>query len=375
MTSRAHYARLKPVLQLIKDHPELELQIVVGASAVLSRFGDITEVLKKDGFEVNQIFHSVVEGENLVTMAKSTGLTIIELSTVFANLKPDIVFIHADRHEMLAPAITASYMNIPIAHNQGGEVTGTIDESVRHTITKLSHFHLTTNQETADRLIKLGENSEYVFITGCPSIDLVKQTDLTLLPENIFERFGGIGPKFDLKKPYLLVLQHPVTTEYGSGFKQISQTLQAISELKMPTIWLWPNVDGGSDEISKGLREFRDKNRSSYVHFFTNIPPEDYLRLLANTAVAVGNSSSFIRENSYLGTPAVIIGTRQEGRQVGPNVVWVGYDKDQIKYAILHQLKHSKYESSKIYGDGGASKRIVEILATVKPSLQKRITY
>lgn len=374
ISSRAHYARLKSVLDEMKNHSSLQLQLVVGASALSSRYGDLTDTLRNDGFAVDHMFHAVVEGENPVTMAKSAGLAIIDLSSTFSNLKPDIVFVHADRHEMIAPAIAASYMNIPIAHNQGGEVTGTIDESVRHTITKLSHFHFTTNEETAERLKRLGENPDYIFITGCPSIDLIKKSNLSV-SNVLFDNFGTNGPRFDLQKPFLLVLQHPVTTEYGQGFKQINETLQAISSLKMPTIWLWPNVDAGSDEISKGLRLFRDQHKPTHIHFFKNLPPEEYLRLLAHASVVIGNSSSFIREGSYLGSPAVMVGTRQEGRRVASNVVWVPYDNEQIKYAILQQLKHGRYSSSTIYGDGTAAKKIVAKLAVVEPPLQKRIMY
>ncbi|RJQ17670.1 UDP-N-acetylglucosamine 2-epimerase (hydrolyzing) [Candidatus Woesearchaeota archaeon] len=374
IASRVHYGRLKPVLEAIKQHPNLELQLVVGASALLERYGNITQMIQQDGFTINETFHMILEGENPITMAKSTGLGILELSTIFANLKPDVIFTHADRFETLATAIAASYMNIPLVHNQGGEVTGSIDESVRHAVTKLAHVHTTTNAETSQRLIKMGEDPKTVFITGCPSIDLAKGTDLSVT-KNVLMNYKGVGNSIDITQPYLVVLQHPVTTEYGNGLQQINQTLQAINELKMPTIWLWPNVDAGSDEISKGIRLFREQHDPPFVYFLKNMHPEDYLKLIANASCCVGNSSSFIREGSFLGTPAVIIGTRQQGRTKAKNVVEVDYDKQQILDAVQAQIRHGKFPSDTMYGEGNASKKIADILATCRVNIQKRIQY
>ncbi len=376
IASRAHYGRLKPVLNAISEHSLLELQLVVGASALLQRYGNIRKTIEEDGFTVKMTYYAILEGENPLTMAKSTGLAIMELSTIFDNLKPDIVLTHADRYETLATAIAATYMNIPLAHNQGGEVTGSIDESVRHAITKLAHIHLTTNEETARRIIAMGEPEETVFITGCPSIDLVKSLRLRI-DDGFDRRYAstGVGTPIDFRKPYLVVMQHPVTTEYGAGLQQVEETLAAIEDLQVQTAWFWPNVDAGSDEISKGLRLFRERHRNGNVHFFKNLPPEDFLTLIANAACCVGNSSSFIREGSFLGVPAVEIGSRQEGRAVAENVLRVPSDRERIRAAIEQQLAHGRYPSSTLYGDGNASGRIVEVLASCELKIQKRITY
>jgi UDP-hydrolysing UDP-N-acetyl-D-glucosamine 2-epimerase len=306
-------------------------------------------------------------------MAKSTGLAIIELATQFENLRPDMVLTVADRYETMATAIAASYMNIPVAHTQGGELTGSIDESVRHAITKLSHLHLVTNKKSREILMKMGENSENIFVTGCPSIDAIAHIDLKI--GGLFNKYGGTGAELDPSKPYIVILQHPVTTEYGKGFSQINETLKAIAELRMQTVWLWPNVDAGSDDISKGLRIFREKEKPDYIHFYRNFSVEDYARLINNCVCLIGNSSSAIREGSFLGTPAVNIGTRQNDRERAKNIIDVTYDSKQIKAAIQKQIRHGKYTSSTIYGDGTAGKKIARILAQFRPSVQKRLSY
>ncbi|MBW1804092.1 MAG: UDP-N-acetylglucosamine 2-epimerase (hydrolyzing), partial [Deltaproteobacteria bacterium] len=317
---------------------------------------------------------SIVEGENPTTMAKSTGLAILELATIFENLKPHVVITVADRFETMATAVTASYMNIGLAHTQGGEVTGSIDESVRHAVTKLAHIHFTATEKAAGYVIRMGEDPATVYFTGCPAIDLVADLDLTL-PDSMLKQYRGVGPDLDPKKPYLVVLQHPVTTEYGQGFRQINETLRAIASFGMQTVWLWPNVDAGSDEVSKGLRMFREREQPDYVHFYRNFSPEDYARLIYNAACLVGNSSSALREGSFLGVPAVNIGSRQSGREHGENVKHVGYDAKEIERAIKIQMDNGRYKRSTIFGEGRAGEQIAKILAEADIKIQKRLHY
>lgn len=374
VNSRANYGRIKAVLRALKEHPGVQLQLVVGASALLHRFGNVRSIIEGDGYSIDGTVYSIVEGENPTTMAKSTGLAIIELATTFENLKPDAVLTVADRFETLATAVAASYMNLPLAHTQGGEVTGSIDESVRHAVSKLAHIHFPATRKATENLIRMGEDPSTVHWTGCPAMDVVAETDLAM-PEDLFHRYKGVGPDLDPKKPYMVVLQHPVTTEYGSGFAQIQETIRAISAIGMQTVWLWPNVDAGSDDVSKGLRIFRETVRPDYVHFYRNFSPEDYVRLIANCSCQVGNSSSALREGSFLGVPAVNIGTRQGGRECGDNVIHVGYDATEIGQAIRQQLGHGDYPGSTIFGDGSAGKRIADILATTEFKIQKRLRY
>jgi UDP-hydrolysing UDP-N-acetyl-D-glucosamine 2-epimerase len=376
ITARPSYARIKTALQAIERSPSMELQLVVGASALLERYGPVLDVIRADGFNPNAVVYMVVEGENLVTSAKSTGLGIIELATIFGNLKPDIVLSIADRYETIATAIAASYLNIPVAHVQGGEVTGSIDEKVRHAVTKLSNIHLVATDQARERVIRMGEEPRTVYITGCPSIDLAaKAAEHSLDYGDFFEKHPGVGEKFDLNSGYLVVMQHSVTNLYGSALEQIRQTLVAIEILKMPTFWFWPNVDAGSDGISKGIRQFRETHRLPFVYFLKNLPPEDFLSLILSARALIGNSSVGIRESAFLGVPVVNIGDRQQGRERGPNVIDVAVNTNEICAAIRKQLMHGHYQRSTIYGDGNAGQRITDVLSTVNLNIEKRISY
>lgn len=376
ITARPSYARIKTALQAIKDHPDLQLQLVVAGSALLERYGPVVDVIRADGFEPDAVVYMVVEGENLVTTAKSTGLGVVELATIFDNLKPDVVISVADRYETIATAIAATYLNIPVAHVQGGEVTGSIDEKVRHSVTKLADLHFVSNQQAADRVIRMGENPEAVFVTGCPSIDLAaKVTEEARNGFNPFELYGGVGHRFDPKAGYLVVMQHPVTTEYQEALHQTEETLAAIEAIAYPTIWFWPNVDAGSDRISKAIRHFRETHDVPFIYFFKNMSPEDFLRLLNGAKCLVGNSSAGIRESSFLGAPVVNIGNRQAGRERGPNVTDVSYTKEAIISGVRKHLSNGRYPPSELYGDGRAGQRIAELLATRPLTIRKQITY
>lgn len=374
VASRANYGRIKTVIEGVQKHPDLELQLVVAASAMLDRYGSAIDVIRQDGFEPDAVAYLIIEGENPTTMAKSTGLALIELSTIFENLAPDIVVTVADRFETMATAVASCYMNIPLAHTQGGEVSGSIDESVRHAITRLAHVHFPATERARQRLIAMGENPESIFLVGCPAMDLAARADRSI-DRNFIERYStrGVGDVVDFTRPYIVVVQHPVTTEYGSGCRQIEQTLAAVEHLGEQVVWLWPNVDAGSDEISKGIRIFREHNRAEHMHFFKNFAPEDYIRLICNAKCLVGNSSSFVREGSFLGVPAVNVGSRQRGREAGRNLMQVGYDSGEIRAAMLKQMEHGPYEPEYIFGDGHAGEKITKVLAECRPDINKAL--
>ena len=377
VNSRANYGRIKSFLRAAMDHPGLELQLMVGASALLYRFGSAIDIIRGDGFEPQAIVHSIVDGETPVTMAKSVGLGTIELATHFEALKPDVVLTVADRFETIATAIAASYMNIPVAHTQGGEVTGSIDENVRHAITKLSHIHFPATERAREFLLRMGEREDTIFVTGCPSIDVLVENDLAL-PTDIFARNRGVGADLDVSKPYVMVLQHPVTTEYGEGLTQIEATLKAVDRIGrqgMQVIWLWPNADAGSDDVAKGLRVFRENNDPDYLHLYRNFSPEDYARLLNNAVCMIGNSSSGLREAAFLGTPSVNIGSRQRGRDRAQNVIDAPHNAEAIYRAIERQIAHGRYPRSLMFGDGSSGKRIADILATAPLQLEKSLSY
>ncbi len=374
VTSRPSYARIKSVLKAIQKHPKLELQLIVGASALLYRFGSVVDIVRADGFEPKSVVYNIIEGETPSTMAKSTGLGILELATQFENLKPDIVLAVADRFETMATAVAASYMNIPLAHTQGGELSGSIDQSVRHAVTKLAHIHFPATQQAGKILVQMGEDPQTVFVTGCPSIDLAAEA-CSRDPENLFKKYGGTGAPLDWNKPFLVVIQHPVTTEYHDAFGQAQETLEAVERMGMQVVWFWPNVDAGSDAISKVLREFIASNKTFSIRFYRNFSPEDFIGLLDRTACLVGNSSAGIREGSYLGAPAVNIGSRQSQRERGKNVVDVEHNGQQIHEAIRSQIEHGKYPSDNLYGDGNAGGRIADILSECSLDITKKHSF
>jgi len=358
------------------EHPELELQLIIAGSALLDRYGTTIDFIEEDGFKVNEKVYMVLEGENPTAMAKTTGLGIMELSTAFYNLDPDVVVSIADRFETMSTAIAASYMNIPLAHIQGGEITGNIDEKVRHAVTKLADIHLVASDKARNRLIRMGEDPDYVYNTGCPSIDIaadvIKNSKMDFDP---IKKYGGVGPEISWQNGYLVVMQHPVTTEYKMARKQIEETLYAIHDIGLPTFWFWPNVDAGSDGTSTGIRAFREKNNPANIRFFKNMEPEDFLKLIYNAKCMIGNSSAGIRECSYLGVPVVNIGTRQFGRDRGNNVIDVSDDEILITSAIQKQLNNGFYPSDYLYGKGGAGKSIAEVLSSSNLKITKHLTY
>jgi UDP-hydrolysing UDP-N-acetyl-D-glucosamine 2-epimerase len=374
--SRANYSSIKSAMRAIQNHPDLELQVVAGASALLDRYGQVVDLIEQDGFKLSARVYMLVEGETPATMAKSTGLGLMELPTIFEQLRPDVVLTVGDRFETMATTLAAAYMNIPLAHTMGGEVSGTIDESIRHAVTKFAHIHFPACSEARDRIIKLGERPEDVHLVGCPRIDLVSEVlekDQNGIGPDLFAT--GVGGEFDLNNPFLMVSQHSVTTEYGEGERQISETLKAVHKLGTPTIALWPNADAGADDVARGMRKFREHCADSRIHFFKNLPTNVYISLMRRTGCLVGNSSSAIREGAFIGTPSVNIGTRQARRQRGNNVTDVDYRGDEIMDAIAQQIKHGPYLREPIYGDGHAGERIADVLSRCSWRLQKQITY
>jgi UDP-hydrolysing UDP-N-acetyl-D-glucosamine 2-epimerase len=376
ITARPSYSRIKTALQAIKDHPELELQLVVAASALLDRYGSAVNTIEKDGFTITARVFNVLEGESLTAAAKTTGIGILELSTVLDNLSPDIVVTVADRYETIATAIAASYMNIPLAHVQGGEVTGNIDEKVRHSITKLADYHFVATEGARQRVIRLGENPEMVFNTGCPSIDLASEAlKSPALDFDVYGKYGGVGSAPDLSNGYYIVMQHPVSTEVSASRRHIEETLHTMHELDQPVLWFWPNVDAGADGTSTGIRSFREKYNLKHFHFFKNMEPNDFLRLMINSKGLIGNSSVGIRECAYLGVPVVNIGSRQNRRDRGSNVLDVGYDRKEIRQAIDRLAASERPASSDVYGGGNGGENIARCLASVPLIFHKTIEY
>ena len=353
VTARPSWAKLQPICAALKARADVELQIVACASALLERYGNVSQVIEAQGYDITERVWSTYEGANLLTSAKETGALAADLASTLQRLRPAVVLVCADRHEVLGAAQAASYSHVPLAHLQGGERSGSIDDKVRDSITALADIHFPSTQLAAYRVYSM-TGSDRVYHVGCPSIDVAKQA-MTEPPVTV-EELGGAGAPIDLSKPFGVVLQHPVTSEADQAYEQMRATLGAWPA-SVPGIVFWPGQDAGADGASKAIREHQ-----GYFHTVRNLPPNRFLRLLGQCAVIVGNSSASVRECAYLGTPAVVIGTRQHGRECASNVVRVGHEA-QITSAIQRQVAHGKYPSSDKYGSGDAGQKIAEVLS------------
>ncbi len=373
LVDRANYGRLKPVMTAIAARPELELQSIAAGTMVLERFGKPVDIVKQCGFPVDGEIYTELEGSTLSTMAKSVGIAILEFASEFQRLNPDVVLLIGDRYEAFAAAIAAAYMNICLFHVQGGEVSGSIDESVRHAISKLAHYHFPSTQRSYEYLTRMGESPDTILGVGCPSSDIAREMVPRLTSDALSQM--GSGAEIDLSKPFLLVAYHPTTTRYGTEQHQMDQVLKALKEIEMPTILLWPNIDAGSDRIGKAVRVFRDHVGPTWLRTITNLSPEHYLELLSTTACAIGNSSSFVRDAGYFGTAVALVGERQEGRETDVHVTPVPCVASEIIATVRNQLERGRYAPSTLYGDGQVSSRIAEALVRLRPYAQKRLHY
>jgi UDP-hydrolysing UDP-N-acetyl-D-glucosamine 2-epimerase len=373
LVDRANYGRLKPVMRAIQHQEGLQLQVLAAGTMVLERFDYPVRVVRQDGFPVDGEAYIELEGSTPGTMAKSVGFSVIEFAGEFQRLRPDVVLIIGDRYEALAASIAAAYMNLCIVHVQGGEVSGSIDESARHAISKFAHFHFPSTKRSANYLIRMGERPDTILGVGCPSSDIARAIDRRIPFELINSRGGGSTIRE--QDPYLLVIFHPTTTEYGGERAQMEELLKALEILRPQTILLWPNIDAGADHVSKAIRVFRDRVRPDWLRTLVNLPPEDFLRVLSGAACAVGNSSSFVRDASYFGTPVVLVGSRQDGRETDAHVARVKPLAAEIAAAVRAQLDHGRYDHSTLYGDGRVSERIARGLAALVPYTQKRLHF
>jgi UDP-hydrolysing UDP-N-acetyl-D-glucosamine 2-epimerase len=373
LVDRANYGRMKPVMTAIDQHPKLELQVVCAGSMVLKRFGSTMREVEGDGFHIAGKVFMELEGSIPLSMTKSLGFGIIEFSTEYSRLEPDIVLLIGDRYEALAAALAAVYMNISLAHIQGGEVTGSIDESARHAISKLAHWHFPATVRSARFIHQMGEPADRIFMVGCPVGDCILSLSNEPLPADIFQ--AGSGACIDPENPYYLIIYHPVTTEFGDERRQIRELLSALGSLARPTVFLWPNIDAGADHISKELRIFREKHQPNWLRFITNLPPEEYQRVLRQCKVAIGNSSSFVRDSTFTGTPVVLVGDRQAGRETGHNAVTAPVERQAIVDAIRLQDEHGPYDPDRLYGDGTAGPKIADTLSRLQLFVQKRLDY
>jgi len=372
ITSRAYYGRSQLLLKKLQEHPGVELELMLGGSILLDKYSrHIAEDIEAGGFTISTSLFNVIEGGNHVAMAKTACLTALEFTNGFHAADPDVVVICGDRFEQLAIAMAAAYLNKTIAHIEGGDVTGSIDESVRHAITKLAHIHFVTNDDAHRRVLAMGEDPKYVFTTGSLDVEVASQVATPITSEIV--NGYGVGHEIDISQPFLLVIQHPVTTERENR-RHVEDTLRAVAALDMPAIWIWPNPDAGTGEMADRLRHFRENEPGDVrnMRFITDLPVSHFIALLKTTACLIGNSSAGIKECSYLGTPVVNIGARQQGRLHSDNVVHSGYDRGEILAAARGQIAHGRYGPSHLYYRPGASQAMVDVLAGAELYTQKR---
>jgi len=347
---------------------------VVTGTMLLDRFGKAADIVEADGFTIHERVYVELEGSVPTTMVKSMGLAVIELGSAFARLAPDFVIVIGDRYEAMGATIAAVYQNISLIHIQGGEVTGSIDESTRHAMTKLAHYHFPATRQSARNIINMGEAEERVFWEGCPSADVVAAAinDQPQDAERYLDSFG-VGKHIDLDRRFILVLFHPVTTEFHSAESQMQSLLVALQRSGEQIILIWPNIDAGSDGVSKAIRVFRENHPDVPLHAYKNLEPERYIPLLGRAACLLGNSSSFIRDASFIGTPVVLVGSRQDGRERSDAVIRVEPVTDDILQALRTQLDHGPYSPSTLYGEPGTAIRIAERISTLQPFSQKKL--
>jgi len=361
-------------MRAVADRPEFELEVVCSGTMVLERFDHTVDMVRADGFNVVSEVFMELEGSTPTTMAKSLGFSVIEFATQFQQLKPDIVLMIGDRYEALGALLAAAYMNLLLVHVQGGEVSGSIDESARHAMSKFSHYHCPSTDRAAEYLIRMGERPDTILAVGCPSSDIAAELSPGLDPAVVNSH--GSGASIDVDEPWLLVVFHPATTEYGDESDQIRQLLEALKRVGLPTVMLWPNIDAGSNHISKAIRTFvNTEDTGGWLRIITHVVPDNYLRMLRSASCCIGNSSSFVRDAGYFGTPVVLVGSRQDGRERDAHVTRVDVEADLVETTIRAQVDHGRYAPSTLYGDGKVAARVAEALTTVEPYVQKRLHY
>lgn len=371
--TRAEYGILRLVLQRIQNSKKLDLYLVVTGTHLSKKHGFTINEIKKDGFTIFSKYKMIPTQDSSYYITKALGKFIIKFSDIIKKIQPDINLILGDRDEMLASAIAAYHMNIPNAHIHGGDISGGIDEYTRHAITKISNIHFAATKKSYERIIKMGENPKYVFFTGSPSIDEIVKNKITN-NQDLYEKYH-----LRLIGNEILLVYHPVTTQPQLSGIQIHNILKAIVKLGKTTIVLAPNSDSGNKIIFNHLNFYSKKHK--FIHLFRSLPRSDYLGMLKNCGVLVGNSSSGMIDASYLQTPVVDIGIRQKGRERGKNVINI---EDGSPINTLNAIKKSfkkknqKIKKERIYGNGNASKKIVKILEEIKITkkfIQKQIHY
>ena len=363
ITARPSYSRIRSAIQLLRDTGDISVQIICSGSALLDRYGRVVDLIRADGFDVAEELYTFIEGNEPINMALTTANTIQHTASALRRLSPTWTMSIADRYETLGTAVASAYLGIPLIHVQGGEITGNIDEKVRHAVTKLADLHLVSTPVAGQRLQRMGEAPLSIHVTGCPSIDLAREAaDIPLDRVQAALNEFGVGSTLDLRRDFIVVLQHPETDSFDHSYSRMQATLEAVADVGMQALVFWPNVDAGSDATSKAIRVFRESASFPNVHYIKNLEGRIFLRLLQQARCLVGNSSVGIRESAFIGTPVVNLGDRQFGRERSVNVLDAGWQREDIRGAIQQQLAVGRYSCSTLYGDGYAGQRIADVV-------------
>ena len=376
LTTRGNYAKMKTAMAALAARDDTVLQPVLGGPLLDASYGDHAGLLARDGFEVAHRLDYLDPETDLAGMTRSAGACLLAMQEALAQLQPDWVVIVADRYEALALAQAALCMNVRIAHLEGGEVSGSIDERIRHAITKLAHLHFPANADAAARIARMGEPKDAIVTVGTPSLDLIAALDLDdITGAQEFMVSNATGNRVDISQPFLLVSFHPVVTEYGAARAQYAQLADVVRALQLPTVWVLPNLDAGAHDALTIVDELIGDETAPPVARLGSAPIEHYATLLANAACLVGNTSSGLREGAFIGTPVVNIGNRQHARARGANVADVVHDPDAILAAAKERIAHGRFVRDTLYGDGAAGVKIADALMTAWPSIDKTIAY
>ncbi|XP_077991584.1 bifunctional UDP-N-acetylglucosamine 2-epimerase/N-acetylmannosamine kinase-like [Glandiceps talaboti] len=361
-SNRADYSKLSPLMIGLRDDPDFELQVIVNGCHLLDEYGSTVKVIKDDGININWKMHTIVQGGDEAAMVESMSLSLSKLPDILLHLQPDFLVVHGDRFDALGLATAAALMNIRIVHVEGGEVSGTIDDSIRHAITKLAHYHICCTETSKHRLIAMCEEEKRIVMSGCPVYDKLLRMDTATSRSDVIEKWLGKGVN---PNDYVICLQHPVTTEIDHSVKMLRYAIDALIEFGKKTLVLYPNVDAGSHEMMNILHQSRLKDNPNFVTA-RHVPFVEFITLMANCGVLIGNSSCCVRETCAFGTPVVSLGSRQAGRERIENVLNCK-DADSM-HTVLHALQtqyQKKCPRSHLYGDGNAVDRILDFLRNI----------
>ena len=360
--SRAEYGVMKYLLKMLDKDPSFELSLIVTGMHLMKKFGKTIDIIKKDGFKIKAEINMKLDDNTNEGMSKSLGYAIIGITDALKRIKPDLVIMAGDRGEILAAAIAASHLNIPVAHISGGDTTtgATIDERIRHAITKFADIHFPANENSAKVIIGLGENPKFVFTVGNPGIPVKYELNK--------KKRIKIAGKYGLNqtKPIILVLQHPCTTQVSSSDSQMRETMEAVKELKQQTIIIYPNTDAGSKAMIKVIHEFAYLN---FIQIHKNVERDDFQDLMALSDVMIGNSSCALLEGPSFNLPAVDIGKRQEGREHADNIIHVNHNKEEIikavRIALSEEFQNKVKKSVSPYAKESPEYNITKILKEI----------